>query len=152
MIEKYIVAEAENIKKGYLFQKTFLSFDKDVSSLIIPDEYVSKDIDSNICYLNSLLDEIVNAGVYSSLSSLKRSIKRGSIRAELNIIYICDINKSKLSPSEYRDKVNSLDDLDIYCSGIQYIYSMKDNNILRYELYGDPLLGDDVCRRLSELK
>lgn len=151
MIEKYIVAEVQHNKKHYLFQQTFLKFDKNKSSLILQDEYINQDIDDNICYLYSIFDSMIRAGIYSSLDSIKRAIKNDVIKAELNILYITDINKASLLPGYARNQSKSLQDLDKYCSGIQYIYSMKNKSVLRYELYGDPLLGDDIVRPLSDL-
>ena len=152
MIEKYIVAEVEHTKKHFMFHETFLRFDKTKISLVLEDEYVKHDIDNNMCYLYSVLENMVRAGIYSSFSSIKRAIKNNVIKADLNIIYITDISKAALPPNYSRSQSKTLEDLDKHCSGIQYVYSMNNESISRYELYGDPILGDNICRPISDLK
>ena len=151
MIQKYIVAEVEHNKKNYIFHETFLKFDKDKSSLIIEDDYVSKDIDRYICYLYSVLRNMANAGLYSSIYSAERAVKNGILRANLVIIYMTDIEKAATRFHYKENECKSLKDLDKYCSAIQYVYDMKDKSIERYEIYGDPLTGDDICRPISNL-
>ena len=151
MIQKYIVAEVEHNKKNYIFHETFLKFDKNKSSLIIEDSYVEKDMDKYICYLYSVLRNMVNAGLYSSIYSAERAIKNKVRRAQLIIIYMTDIDKASYRYHYINDECKSLEDLDKYCSSIQYVYDLKDKSIKRYEIYGDPILGDDICRPISDL-
>lgn len=151
MIKKIIIAEVNHNKKGYLFHEIFLSSDKTRSSLIIPDKYVEQDIQDNICYVYSVFENMVKANIYSSIKSIERAVKNEVLNANLHIFYINDINKAALNPYSAEDLTVSLYDLDIYCSGIQYTYSMKDKSITRYELYGDLLLGNNKERPLSEL-
>lgn len=151
MIKKIIIAEVTHNKKGYLFREISLSSDKIKSSLIIPDEYVEQDMENNICCVYTIFENMVKANVYSSVKSIERAIKNEVLKAELHIFYINDINKAALNPYVAEDLAVSLHDLDVYCSGIQYTYSMKDKSITRYELYGDLLLGNVKERQLSEL-
>lgn len=152
MLEKYIIAEVEHNKKGYSFHETYLSFDKEKSSIALEDNYVKKDIDDNICYLYSVFESMIKAGVYSSMSSIYRAIRNGILRAELLIIYISDLDKVSVTNGWYIMKdSNSLEEMLKYSSSVQYVYSMKDKSIRRYEIYGDPILGDDICRPISDL-
>lgn len=151
MIQKYIIAEVEHYKKCFILHETFLKFDKTKSSLIIDDDYVKNDMEINICYVYSLLKNMVNAGIYSSIYSAERAIKNKVLRAQLVIVYMTDINKAAYRYHYQRNECKSLEDLDKYCSGIQYVYDMLDKSITRYELYGDPLLGDNICRPISDL-
>lgn len=151
MLQKYIVAEVEHNKKRYSFHETMLKFDKNKSSLIIDDEYVKKDMDNNICYLYSVFRNMVTAGLYSSIYSAERATKNGTIRSQLVIIYMTDINKASSRFHYKNDECKTLEDLDKYCSAVQYVYDLKDKSITRYEIYGDPILGDDICRPLSDL-
>lgn len=137
MLQKYIVAEVEHNKKRYKFHETYLDYDKNKSSLILEEDYVKDDMEDNICYLYSVLRNMVVAGLYSSEYSAERAVKNGVLRAQLIIIYMTDIDKVGAG---YHYKVNeckSLEDLDKYCSGIHYVYDMKDKSIIRYELYVD---------------
>lgn len=151
MIKKIIIAEVKHNKKGYLFREITLSSDKSRSSLIIPDKYVEQDIENNICCVYSVFKNMVKANIYSSVKSIERAVKNEVLKADLHIFYINDINKAALNPYSAEDLTVSLHDLDIYCSGIQYTYSIKDKSITRYELYGDLLLGNVKERPLSEL-
>ena len=151
MIKKIIIAEVAHNKKGYLFREISLSSDKIKSSLIISDKYVEQDMENNICCIYSVFKNMVKANIYSSVKSIERAIKNEVLNAELHIFYINDINKAALNPYIAEDLTVSLHDLDVYCSGIQYTYSMKDKSITRYELYGDLLLGNTKERQLSEL-
>ena len=150
MLEKYIVAEVTNKKKDYLFHQTFLEFDKDRSSLILEDDYVKKDIDDNICYLYDTLNNMVKAGIYSSLSSAKRAIKNNVLEARLNIIYITNLEKiNRAHINIYETK--SLQEVDKYCSAVQYEYSLNNDSVIRYEIYGHAILGDFIERDLLDL-
>ncbi len=151
MLQKFIVAEVEHNKKDYMFHEAFLCYDKNRSSLILEDEYIKRDIDNNICYLYSVLNNMINAGLYSSEYSAKRAVKKGILRAELSIIYMTNIDKVGADYHYKENECKTLEDLDKFCSGVQYVYSMKDKSISRYELYGDPILGDDINRPLSDL-
>ena len=108
-------------------------------------------MEDNICYLYSVFRNMVNAGIYSSVKSIERAVHNGVIVATLNIFYISDINKAALNPYSSEDLTNTLYDVDIYCSGIQYTYDLKNKSIIRYELYGDLLLGNNKERSIIEL-
>lgn len=152
MLQKYIVAEVEHNKKDYLFRNTNIAFDNRRSSLILLDEYIKNDMEEKyICQIYSVFESMVKSGIYSSVKSIERAVKNGVVRAELNIIYTTDINKTALNPHSCERLCNTLYDIDIYCSGIQYTYSLKDKSITRYELYGDLINGNFKQRSLSEL-
>lgn len=153
MLQKFIVAEVEHNKKRYKFHETYLDYDKDKSSLILDDEYVKNDLEEeNICYLYSVFRNMVTAGIYSSVSSIERAVKNGVVRANLIIIYMTNIDNVGAGYHYKANECKSLEDLDKYCSGIHYMYDLKDKSITRYELYGDPILGDEICRPISDLK
>ena len=150
MLQKYIVVEVSHEKHGYMFQQTFLDYDKTKSSLLLQDAEVKSDIDENICYIYEVLRNMVKAKIYSSLYSAERAVKNNTIKAILNIIYTTDLEKCKPLDKGYND-IKTIDDFNNYCSAVQYEFSLNDNSITRYELYGDPLLGDYIERPISDL-
>lgn len=152
MLQKYIVAEINHNKKNYRFHDTILEYDMNISSLIMSDDYVKKDIDDHICHLYSLFHSMVNARIYSSMSSVIRAVKNGALEANLVIIYTSDLEKLSITDGWYTMKDSkSLKQMLNYMTSVQYSYSFKTKVINRYELYGDPILGDDIHRPISDL-
>lgn len=152
MLQKYIVAEISHRKKDYRFHETILEYDEDISSLLLSDDYVKKDITDNECHMYSLFQSMVNAGIYSSVSSILRAIRNGVLEANLVIVYTTDLNHISMTNGWYIMKDSkSLKEMLKYMTSVQYSYSFKTKIIDRFELYGNPILGDDIQRSLSEL-
>lgn len=152
MLQKYIVAEICNFKKDYKFRETNLQFDKNISSLLLTDDYVQKDIDHNTCFMYSVFESMIKSGIYSSISSILRAIKNGVLTADLIIVYTANLNHLYITDGWYMMKdSNSLKSMLKYMTSVQYSYSFKTKEIRRFELYGDPILGDDIERPICKL-
>ena len=152
MLQKYIVAEINHRKKNYRFHETILEYDENISSLLLSDDYVEKDIKNNECHMHSLFQSMVNAGIYSSISSVLRAIRNGVLEANLVIIYTTDLNHISMTNGWYTMRNSkSLKEMLKYMTSVQYSYSFKTKIIDRFEIYGHPILGDDIRRPISDL-
>lgn len=152
MLQKYIVAEVCHNKKNYRFHESIMEYDKNISSLLLDDDYVKKDIEDNLCHMYSLFQSMINAGIYSSMSSVLRAVKNEVIEANLVIIYTANLDSISVTNGWYIMKDSkSLKEMLNYMTSVQYSYSFKSKVISRYELYGDPILGDDICRPITDL-
>lgn len=152
MLQKYIVAEVSHRKKDYRFHETIMGYDKNISSLLLSDKYIKKDMEDNECYMYSLFESIINAGIYSSISSILRAIRNGVIEANLIIIYTTNLNSIHKTDGWYTMKdSNSLKKMLNCMTSVKYSYSFKTKVIERFEIYGDPILGDEINRPISAL-
>ena len=146
---KYIEGYVYNDSKVYSYDNCSLQFDENKYSLNISDEYLENDINMNISYTYNVFRNLINCRLYSSMSNVERAVRTGALFALLNITYCTNISKSDNAQFLYRDKVKTLDDLDRYCSGVRYEYTLQTKEIKRYEIYGDIILGDDIERPIS---
>ena len=147
MLLKFIEASVSNSKKHYRFVDRDLSFDKTQNSLVLPREYIEKDIEDNLCYVYSIFyNELLERKLYSSLSNIERAVRNGSLFASFSITYCIDINKSDSWYSSLSQIPITLEDVDRCCSAIRYYYNLRTKEIERYEIYGDIILGDEIKR------
>ena len=147
MLLKFIEASVSNSKKHYRFVDRDLSFDKTQNSLVLPREYIEKDIEDNLCYVYSIFyNELLERKLYSSLSNIERAVRNGSLFASFSITYCIDINKSDSKYYTFFDAARYISDIDLCCSAVRYYYDLKTREINRYEIYGDIVLGDEIKR------
>lgn len=152
MLQKYITANVTHSKKDYSFCCSKLETDKNISCLLLSDNYAQKDMNKNLCYLEFLLDDMIKAGIYSSRSSINRAIKNGTLKATLMIIYNSDLDTLYTADGwQTLYESNSLKDVLRYMTSVEYCYSVKEKMISRTEVYGDNSNCDIVERPISEL-
>lgn len=147
MILKYIEAIVSNNVKHYDFTNRDIEFDKTKGSIILPKEYVEKDLKEHLNFIYSIFyDELISRKLYSSISNIKRAIKNDVLNASISITYCSDISKSDNMYYMFRTEPKSLNQVARYCTGIDYVYDLKTEKIKRYEVYGDLVLGDRIER------
>lgn len=150
MILKYIEAIVSNNIKHYDFTNRDIEFDKTKGSIILPKEYVEKDLKEHLNFIYSIFyDELISRKLYSSISNIKRAIKNDVLCASISITYCSDISKSDNMYYVFKNEPKSRNQVARYCTGIDYIYDLKTEKIKRYEVYGDLVLGDRIEREES---
>lgn len=147
MLLKYFEGYVQHNKKLYSFLQRDVSFDKTQNSIVLPKEYIEKDIEDNLCHVYSIFyNELLDRKLYSSLSNIERAVRNGSLTANLSITYCSDMNRSDSWYSSLSQIPITLEDVDRCCSAIRYYYDLRTKEIERYEIYGDIILGDEIKR------
>lgn len=136
MVLKYINVVVTHNLKNYEFSSSKIEISKE--SLPISDSAIQHDFCNGVKLINSVLNNMINAKVYSSMSNAKQALRINNLSADINIIYTSDLEKSRsyhpnLTTVRYKNKYN--DDV----SSIRYSYSYGDSCIYEYMRYGNPI-------------
>ena len=132
MLMKYIEAYVDY--KGNIFTNKDIEFDQNKYSIILPKEYVEEDIKDHLYFMNHIFNnDLLDSKRYSTYSSINRAIKNKNIEAILKITYCSDISRSCGENYKLNNLSSSLDDVDKFCTGIQYQYNLRTKEISRYE-------------------
>ena len=150
MLMKYIEFMVKNNNKDYSLYKRILKFDDSKSTLILPNEYALDDINKYNYLCDDVINDLIKYKYYSSISNIKRALKNGVLEAKFSIMYLTDINKASYYYQRYENTVTNIEDLDKYCSGIQYEYNIISKELKRYEMYGMPMFGEEYLYRPLE--
>ena len=141
MLLKYITATVTHNSKNYEFSTSKL-ITTNQESINISDQEVKNDFLENGYLIRLLLNNMIQAKLYVNFSSAELCLKTGAISAEINIIYISDINKCQQiihnpmtikNAGEYNDKVSA-----IRCS-----YVFRESEIHKYMIYGNPSCNNE---------
>ena len=136
----FIHAEANviNDNKNYKLYNNDIRFDILADqSLILSKEYIETEFYNNYYVLYSIFEDMVKHKYYSSISNINRAMKNNTISAVLKLTFIADIQKMSKKYEQYAYTVTNIEDLDKYCSGIQYEYNIISKELKRYEMYGN---------------
>ena len=134
------------------YTNVHLEFDNNINTLNISDDYLNNDFEKHAHYINEAYGDIIKRHDYESIEDINADIMSGKLRELLIITYCTDISKCDSLQWQYHDKVNTLEDLDKYCSGVGYSLNPYTKEIKRYEIYGDIYLGDYIERPISYYK
>ena len=133
---KYISVTVTHNSKNYEFGTNKLIVSNQ-ESINISDKEIKEDFIENGYLIRLILNNMIKAKIYKSFNNACNCLRTGALSAEINIIYISDIEKCQKEVHNtltfknagiYNDKVSA-----IRCS-----YTFGESCIDRYMIYGNP--------------